>query len=576
MDKIKKMSNTKFFKFFYNLFSREEQSENDFEENRKVQMLKIMYFFVIFFISIFCVLAFSYNITLAFAELFAVLLCLSVYIHFRTTKKYSFATYFIIALLGSFFLYIFSSGAVNKSGHVWTYIFPPAALYLLGLKKGSYAILLYFFISLILYLVGATIDYHPNFILRFYAAYFALFIVSLIFEQARVSMQQKIEIKNSELSDTVEKLESKDSALKETLKHYKTLFEASSEAVFVIHKRKIVDLNNTALKIFSCRKDDLLNADLSYFLYDKSEKNIKIMNDTLNEITAGDQRLFNWEFKKLNGEIFPSEVKINKTAISGKNRLLVHVRDISDQINAEKALIHAKEKAENSEKLKTDFLAQMSHEIRTPVNTILNYSSLISMEFEDQINEENKAYFESTKIASNRLLRTIDLILSISEIESGAYEATFEDVPIVEKIILPLVNEFKREALKENLLLKFNNELDNNISLHLDFYTFYQMMANLVHNAIKYTEKGTITIKLYQTKNSVALDVSDTGLGIAEEYIPFLFDKFSQERRGYNRKFEGSGLGLALVRKYCDINNADIKVKSIKGKGTTFTVLLNS
>ncbi|KAB2844147.1 MAG: hypothetical protein F9K45_05225, partial [Melioribacteraceae bacterium] len=119
------------------------------------------------------------------------------------------------------------------------------------------------------------------------------------------------------------------------------------------------------------------------------------------------------------------------------------------------------------------------------------------------------------------------------------------------------------------------NELKEDPVVKVDGYTMSQIMANLVDNAIKYTAAGKIELKLHSVNNKPAISISDTGIGISEKYIPKLFTKFSQEEQGYTRKFEGTGLGLSLVKKYCEINNCEISVKSKKGEGTTFTLQFN-
>lgn len=232
----------------------------------------------------------------------------------------------------------------------------------------------------------------------------------------------------------------------------------------------------------------------------------------------------------------------------------------------------AKEKAENADRLKSEFLAQMSHEIRTPVATILNYTSLLKSEFENKIPDELEGTFDSIDNASQRLIRTIDLVLDLSAIEAGTYEPVYEDVNLKDEIILPIINEFKHFAESKGIeLILCPNSIDGK-SFYLDRYTMTQTLSNLVHNALKYTYDGSVEICLDTKNNCPTLLVRDTGIGIAEEYLPNLFEKFSQETQGYTRSFDGSGLGLALVKEYCKINNATIRVDSIKGKGTTFTI----
>ena len=238
----------------------------------------------------------------------------------------------------------------------------------------------------------------------------------------------------------------------------------------------------------------------------------------------------------------------------------------------DRALTFAKEKAENADKLKSEFLAQMSHEIRTPINTILNYSSLIEQEFEGKLSSEIEDSFGSIRKASNRLIRTIDLILNLSAIEAGSYSPHYEKILLSSDIITPLVNEFEQTAKAKKLYLIILTSFEDEIPIEADRYTLTQAIANLIDNAIKYTESGGLTLEIKYVNSKYILTIVDTGVGISEEYIPKLFDKFTQETEGYTRRYEGSGLGLSLVKKYCEVNNASISVESKKGKGTTFRI----
>lgn len=156
----------------------------------------------------------------------------------------------------------------------------------------------------------------------------------------------------------------------------------------------------------------------------------------------------------------------------------------------------AKEKAENADRLKSEFLAQMSHEIRTPVATILNYTSLLKSEFENKIPDELEGTFDSIDNASQRLIRTIDLVLDLSAIEAGTYEPVYEDVNLKDEIILPIINEFKHFAESKGIeLILCPNSIDGK-SFYLDRYTMTQTLSNLVHNALKYTYDGSVEICL--------------------------------------------------------------------------------
>lgn len=273
------------------------------------------------------------------------------------------------------------------------------------------------------------------------------------------------------------------------------------------------------------------------------------------------------------GRIF---LRLSSPLISGDNIYygrIWYFRDVTEQRKNQKELLEAKEKAELSEKLKSEFLAQVSHEIRTPINSILSFSSLMRSELEEKVDEELKIGFESMNRAGQRIIRTIDLILNMSEVQSGTYDYHPKPINVYEEIVLARYNEFKYLAKQKNLELKLHRKTDDLI-LNIDEYTVSQIVQNLIDNAIKYTNEGSVEIILERDKNNnLEFRVKDTGIGISEEYIPNLFQAFTQEEQGYTRLFEGNGLGLALVKNYCTLNNAEIYVESEKGKGTEFKVV---
>ncbi|MCK9281311.1 MAG: ATP-binding protein [Melioribacteraceae bacterium] len=249
------------------------------------------------------------------------------------------------------------------------------------------------------------------------------------------------------------------------------------------------------------------------------------------------------------------------------------ITDINDLKNYEDELLLARELAENADKVKTEFLAQMSHEIRSPINVILSFLGLIKEEVSEKIDKEFLEGFNSISSASKRLIRTIDLILNMSEMQLGSYIPTYRKIDLEYDIINKVVNEY-REALRiKGLELFLDIAQDIDFSMYADEYSLGQIAANLIDNAIKYTESGSITVSLKKNLlNKLEMTISDTGIGMSDEYKSRLFTPFSQEEEGYTRKFEGTGLGLALVKNYCNINDAEIRVESEKGKGTSFII----
>lgn len=250
--------------------------------------------------------------------------------------------------------------------------------------------------------------------------------------------------------------------------------------------------------------------------------------------------------------------------------------DKTKQLEAERLLIEAKENAEKSDKLKTEFLAQMSHEIRTPLNNIVSFSSLIHEEVENKISEELSRGFNVIDEASKRIIRTIELILNVSELQTGNYHLNIKSLDIVEDILKNVYYENKVYAQLKDLEFLLNVKTNKTI-INSDQYSLEQIFSHLVNNAIKFTYEGKVEIVVYRNEqNFLCVDIIDSGIGISDEFLPNLFQPFTQEDIGYTRKYEGNGLGLTLVKKYCELNNAEIIVKSKKNSGTTFTIIFKN
>ncbi|MBI9073443.1 MAG: GAF domain-containing sensor histidine kinase [Melioribacteraceae bacterium] len=251
-------------------------------------------------------------------------------------------------------------------------------------------------------------------------------------------------------------------------------------------------------------------------------------------------------------------------------RDLLESNKVLESTNTE--LLLAKKAAEKSDKLKSEFLAQMSHEIRTPINSILSFSNLLRDEFEDKVDDDLATCFNIITRSGERIIRTTDLILNMSEMQIGSYESNFSDIDVFSEILQPVYIEHKKSAKLKNLEFKLRSLTTNTIR-KLDSYTVKHIFSNLINNAIKFTNEGRVTVLILDDdKDKLVVKVKDTGIGISDKYLPNLFEPFSQEEQGYTRKFDGNGLGLALVKEYCRLNNAIIIVESTKGQGSTFTV----
>jgi PAS domain S-box-containing protein len=245
--------------------------------------------------------------------------------------------------------------------------------------------------------------------------------------------------------------------------------------------------------------------------------------------------------------------------------------DITATKDLQEQLIQARDQAERANKLKDAFIANMSHEIRTPLNAILGFSDLLHDEISQKGLLEYESYFDIIQSSGIRLMRTVDMILNISRLQVGAYIQHPVRLSL-SKMIADLVNEYRLPATKKGLTIEFHSRV-NEPEILADEYCILHSISNLIDNAIKYTRSGSIHLTLYHSENQlICLEVKDTGIGIAEEYMTQIFNPFTQEETSSTRNFEGIGLGLSLAYRMLGVTGSTLSVKSLKGQGTTFTI----
>ncbi|GJQ63742.1 MAG: hypothetical protein SCALA702_27950 [Melioribacteraceae bacterium] len=233
-------------------------------------------------------------------------------------------------------------------------------------------------------------------------------------------------------------------------------------------------------------------------------------------------------------------------------------------------LARAKKRAEYSDKLKTEFLTQMSHEIRTPLNSILSFSGLLRETIPENQSNENSVIFNSITNSCKRIIRTVELILNISQMRTKTYDVKFVKLDLLSEIINPVIKDYQSVATSKNIKLKC--DCKDSIKLKVDEYSTRIIFEQLIDNALKYTEKGVVKIVAKNGGTVSVVKIIDTGIGISEKYLPRLFEPFSQEEQGYTRAYDGNGLGLSLVKTCCDLNKIKIDIQSKKGSGTTVTL----
>lgn len=234
-------------------------------------------------------------------------------------------------------------------------------------------------------------------------------------------------------------------------------------------------------------------------------------------------------------------------------------------------LKEAKEKAEESDKLKSAFLANMSHEVRTPLNGIIGFSDLLTAE--NISLEKRKMYKAVITSSGNQLLKMITDIIDISKVESGqveVYKTSFN----INKMLDSLYSEFKNDEIlreKDKLTLTIRKELpDEYVNIVSDEQKVYQIYSNLISNAIKFSYTGEISFGYVHKKNYLECYVKDCGIGITPEDQKIIFENFRQVEGSLNRQFGGAGIGLSIAKAYIELLDGEISLKSEENVGSTF------
>ncbi|MBN1621971.1 MAG: response regulator [Endomicrobiales bacterium] len=225
-------------------------------------------------------------------------------------------------------------------------------------------------------------------------------------------------------------------------------------------------------------------------------------------------------------------------------------------------------------RLKSEFLANTSHELRTPMNAIIGYVTLMSNNVYGDLNKKQEKIVKRIHANASGLMNLINNILDVSKISSGKIKINIENIN-VNKLLKEIMDMMNILAEEKNLYLKL--ETDENIILKADKNFFKQIFVNLIGNAIKFTDKGGVTVssKLIKQENApskVLIEVKDTGIGIKPENFNMIFEEFQQVDSSTTRKHGGIGLGLSIVKKLLDLSGGNVRVKSALGKGSIFSV----
>ncbi|MBN1198184.1 MAG: response regulator, partial [Bacteroidales bacterium] len=358
------------------------------------------------------------------------------------------------------------------------------------------------------------------------------------------------------------------------------LYQCSSEAILMIDNQgNVQSINKEFSNLFGYPEDEILGKNIDEMIVPKhlSDEGIRNTNRALTNERVEMESVRQHK----NGMLIDVSILVTPIFFEGTIVGAYGIyRDITDRKRIEQSLIVAKEKAEESDRLKSAFLSNMSHEIRTPMNAILGFSSLLSDPGATE--EEKKEYIEIIRERGNDLMRIISDIIDVAKIESGQLKINIKDCKVNRLLedIHTIFIQIKDKQEKHAVQLRTSCQVsDSEFTILTDPQRLRQVITNLVENALKFTEKGEVefgyTIKEdFGFGKSIEFFIQDSGIGIPEDMHKVIFERFRQVDDSHTRKYGGTGLGLTICKNLAHLMGGELTMESTVGKGTRFTITL--
>lgn len=350
------------------------------------------------------------------------------------------------------------------------------------------------------------------------------------------------------------------------------IFESSPDPIIVVDRKGlVVDYNTGLLGALNVTNEPVIGQNIFHFIAKRDWRNsIRNFSRTWEE---GYIKNLEFLLRRADGSHFEAEVSTGAIYNNeGKPESMVIIfKDITDRKEAERNLMVAKERAEESDRLKTAFLSNMSHEIRTPMNAIVGFSDLLN---DPGISNELRGeYIAQINLGAENLMHLIDDIIDISKIEAGQIKIIKQDCSIHDLLNeqVVLFSQCLERVDKSHIELRLNWKWPSDkLMLNTDHFRVKQIVSNLLNNAIKFTEEGFIELGVEKMNHSVRFYVKDTGIGIDPEKEKIIFGRFMQGHQSKDKIYGGTGLGLAISKSFAGLLGGDIGVITAPGEGSEF------
>jgi PAS domain S-box-containing protein len=351
-------------------------------------------------------------------------------------------------------------------------------------------------------------------------------------------------------------------------KQLRTTWENSVDGMRLVDENGIiVDVNKALCEMYGADHKKIIGKPFYFMIKNYSGGGLKTFQENIHSGNIEKVKEYNLILE--NGISLNIEVTNSIIQLEDKRKYLYSVfRDISEKKKMIDDLIVAKEKAEEINRLKSQFFANMSHELRTPFMGILGYAELLK----DKVNDlEGLSFIEGITRSSNRMIETLTNILDLTKFETGQTETTKCQLD-VKLVILEICEQFKYQARLKKINITCEINLPNGFTLLTNEKMFRSIVLNIVSNAVKFTMQGSIKVNSFIDNSDFVFEVEDTGIGIPNDKLHIIFDEFRQVSEGHSRSFEGSGIGLSIVKKFTELLNGRIIVESELNKGSKFLI----
>ncbi len=378
----------------------------------------------------------------------------------------------------------------------------------------------------------------------------------------------ELQEKNIDLLQEIKKRKKTERELEESEEKFRMIFDNANDGVILFDAEpdgvagKCLEVNKLFLAMTRFKKEAVLSMTAS-------ELFSGLLTPYLLSASESSNR-FELNLLENAGVDLDIEVIFHRFTIRGRRYILGVFRDVSERKEYEKKLVEEKQRAEESDRLKSVFLANMSHEIRTPMNAIVGFSQLLQED--DLTREETTTYLNILKAKSNELLNLINDILYLSKIEAREVVLRPENITMKEFLVQcgfhwrKLISEEKQQRLKLYII----EELSPDLEVSVDSLRLTQVLNILISNAVKFTEEGSITVQCVVDNDRIHFEIHDTGIGISPDKQKIIFGRFRQADDSQTRKYGGAGLGLAICSQLVELMDGNVGVISEQGVGSTF------